>query len=69
MQVLGPPILFLRLKVSHPAVQRILAEHLWKYLKCIVLDKQDTGHEVVRRAVFQVSAYQAALRAVLHCSV
>jgi len=53
VKVLGPPILFLRLKVSHPAVQRILAEHLWKYLKCIVLDKQDTGHEVVRRAVFQ----------------
>lgn len=53
VKVLGPPILFLRLKVAHPAVQRILAEHLWKYLKCIVLDKQDTGHEVVRRAVFQ----------------
>ena len=41
--VLGPPALFIRLKVDHPVVKKIVVELLNKYLSCICLNKQDVA--------------------------
>ena len=41
--VLGPPALFIRMKVNHPLVKKIIVELLSKYLTCICLNKQDVA--------------------------
>ena len=41
--VLAPPALFLRLKVNHPVVKKIIVELLSKFLSCICLNKQDVA--------------------------
>jgi len=54
--VLGPPALFLRLKVDHPIVKKIIVELLSKYLTCICLNKQDVAkNEEVKNFVSRQS--------------
>ena len=54
--VLAPPALFLRLKVNHPVVKKIIVELLSKFLSCICLNKQDmAGNDQVRNFVSRQS--------------
>ena len=51
--VMGPPALFIRLKVNHPLVKKIVAEMLCNLLSCIILDKQDATNRDVKMLVFR----------------
>ena len=51
--VMGPPALFIRLKVDHPLVKKIVAEMLCNLLSCIILDKQDATNRDVKMLVFR----------------
>jgi len=52
--VLGPPSIFIRLKVDHPKVAQIVKENLSRYLQCVLVDKKDLeAKEAVRMLVFK----------------
>lgn len=52
--VLGPPSIFIRLKVDHPKVAQIVKENLSRYLECVLVDKKDLeAKEAVRMLVFK----------------
>jgi len=52
--VLGPPYIFIKLKVNHPVVAKIVEEILGRYLGCILVDKNDVDtKEEVRMLVFR----------------
>merc|ERR1719341_3201844 len=52
--VLGPPSIFIRLKVDHPKVAQIVKENLSRYLGCVLVDKKDLeAKEAVRMLVFK----------------
>eukprot|EP00092_Neocalanus_flemingeri_P041418 GFUD01045103.1.p1 GENE.GFUD01045103.1~~GFUD01045103.1.p1 ORF type:complete len:493 (+),score=170.87 GFUD01045103.1:55-1533(+) len=51
--VLGPPAIFVRLKVNHPVVTKIVAESICRYLGSVLVDKKDIEREEVRRVVFR----------------
>ena len=53
LEGLGPPVVFIRLKVNHPSVKKIVEEVLSRFLNCILLDKKDMLHEKVRFIQFQ----------------
>jgi len=50
--VLGPPAVFVRLKVNHPVVAKIVGENLCRYLGAILIDKKDIEKAEVRQCVF-----------------
>ena len=64
--VMGPPAIFIRVKVNHPIIKKIIAEMLSGFLGAIILDRQDALKNFVKDFVFrsmygQVS-YQFCLR-------
>ena len=50
-RILGPPNIFLRLKVNHPVVSQIVQEVLGRHLGSILYDKRDRDNEELRKAV------------------
>jgi len=50
-RILGPPNIFLRLKVNHPVVRQIVQEVLGRHLGSILYDKRDRENEELRKAV------------------
>jgi len=51
--VLGPPHIFIKLKVNHPVVTKVVSEVLGRYLGCIVLNKVDVDRKLeVKDLVF-----------------
>jgi len=50
-RILGPPNIFLRLKVNHPVVSQIVQEVLGRHLGSILYDKKDRENEELRKAV------------------
>ena len=50
-RILGPPNIFLRLKVNHPVVSQIVQEVLGRHLGSILYDKRDRDNEELRSAV------------------
>ena len=50
-RILGPPNIFLRLKVNHPVVSQIVQEVLGRHLGSILYDKRDRENEELRKAV------------------
>merc|ERR1719430_1418940 len=50
-KILGPPNIFLRLKVNHPVVRQIVQEVLGRHLGSILYDKRDRENEELRKAV------------------
>ena len=50
---MGPLSLFVRIKVDHPAVQQIIKGVIYKYLNCIVIDKQDMESETVKQCILK----------------
>ena len=50
-KILGPPNIFLRLKVNHPVVSQIVQEVLGRHLGSILYDKRDRDNEELRKAV------------------
>jgi len=53
VQVLGPPALFIRLKVNHPVVKKVVRETLGRLLGAIVLDRRDSNKDIVKSAIFR----------------
>jgi len=51
--VLGPPAIFVRLKVNHPVVTKIVVENLNRVLSSILVDKRDIEREEVRRCILR----------------
>jgi len=51
--VMGPPAIFVRLKVNHPTIKKIIGEMLSRYLTCIILDKQDAVKDFVKMLVLR----------------
>jgi len=51
--VMGPPAIFVRLKVNHPRIKKIIGEMLCRYLTCIILDKQDAVKDFVKMLVLR----------------
>ena len=54
----GPVSIFLRSKVSHPAVLRVMGETMARHLNCVIIDEEDKETSVVR---------QCLLRAMISC--
>merc|ERR1719370_2153492 len=50
-RILGPPNIFLRLKVNHPVIRQIVQEVLGRHLGSILYDKRDRENEELRKAV------------------
>ena len=51
--VMGPPAIFIRVKVNHPVVKKIIGEMLSSFLGVIILDRQDALKEFVKMFVFR----------------
>ena len=51
--VMGPPAIFIRVKVNHPIIKKIIAEMLSGFLGAIILDRQDALKEYVKSFLFQ----------------
>ena len=51
--VIGPPALFIRLKVDHPVIKKIIGEMLCRFLTVIILDKQDAIKDFVKMMVLR----------------
>ena len=51
--VIGPPALFIRVKVDHAVVRKIIGEMLCRYLTVIILDKEDTVQEHVKLMIMR----------------
>ena len=51
--VMGPPAIFIRVKVDHPVIKKIIGEMLSSFLNCIILDRQDAAKEFVKMFVFR----------------
>jgi len=54
----GPVSIFLRSKVAHPAVLKVMGETLARHLNCVIIDERDKEASVVR---------QCLLRAMVSC--
>ena len=54
----GPVSIFLRCKVAHPAVLRVMGETLARHINCVIIDEKDKEASVVR---------QCLLRAMISC--
>ena len=55
----GPACIFLRSKVAHPPVLRVMGETLARHLNCVIIDEKDKEASVVR---------QCLLRAMISCN-
>merc|ERR1711868_306723 len=51
--VMGPPAIFIRLKVNHPKIKKIVGEMVCRYLSCIILDRQDSSNDYVKRIILK----------------
>ena len=51
--VMGPPAIFIRVKVDHPVIKKIIGEMLSSFLNCIILDREDAAKEFVKMFVFR----------------
>jgi len=49
----GPTSIFLRCKVSHPMVLKVIGETLAKYLNCVFIDEKDKQVDAVRQCLFR----------------
>ena len=58
---MGPACIFLRSKVAHPAVLRVIGETLVRHLNCVIIDKKDKEASAVRQCLFRamISCNQA----------
>ena len=51
--VMGPPAIFIRVKVDHPIIKKIIGEMMSSFLNCIILDREDAAKEFVKMFVFR----------------
>ena len=51
--VMGPPAIFIRVKVNHPVVKKIIGEMLSSFLGAIILNRQDALKDFVKAFVFR----------------
>merc|ERR1719481_543318 len=49
----GPASIFLRCKVTHPIVLKVMGETLSKYLNCVFIDEEDKQVDAVRQCLFR----------------
>ena len=49
----GPANAFLRLKVKNPVVNTIITELIYKYLTCIIVEKNEKGNDTLRHLVMR----------------
>jgi len=57
----GPVSIFLRCKVAHPVVLRVMGETLARHLNCVIIDEKDKEASVVRQCLLKamISCQQA----------
>merc|ERR1712059_37862 len=53
VRVLGPPAIFVRLKVDHPVVRQVVREAIGNLLSAVILDRRDSNKDVVKATIFR----------------